>query len=249
VSNREPLSSLQKAILEVLKANPHGLDIDELRKLVQFKGNQYEFGRRIRGIYAHYAIQRYRDGRRFIYKYIGSRPEGSLDDAPISKTLRAKILHDYGERCQMCGKTVAEDHIKFHIDHKIPREWGGKTVAENLWPLCSECNEGKKNYFATFDAGLMARILSKKSVHVRIALLLKAKAGEWVDSDLLQFVANFGDFQEDWQRRLREVRESGLPIEHENRRVARRVKSFYRISADAEIPRALAERETRRRQS
>src|SRR5205814_1392075 len=106
-----------------------------------------------RGIYAHYIIKRFHTKGRFIYKYIGPRPEGSLDDAAISKTLRAKILHDYGERCQMCGRTVAEDHIKLHIDHKIPREWGGKTVAENLRPLCSKCNEGKKNYFATFDAG------------------------------------------------------------------------------------------------
>ncbi len=147
----------------------------------------------------------------------------------------------------MCGRTVAEDHVKLHIDHKIPRDWGGKTVAENLWPLCSTCNEGKKNYFATFDAALMKDLLRNKSPHMRMAVLLTTKSSEWIDSDLLQFVANFNDFQEDWQRRLRELKELGLEYENEKRRVGRRVKSFYRVKKGATIPAGISEKQKRMR--
>jgi HNH endonuclease len=236
VANPSHLTHLQQQILDALIAHPEGLDIFQLRELVGSTGPQEHFNRRLRGIYAHYIIERVRDGKRFIYKYVGPRPEGSLDDVAISNTLRAKILHIYGERCQMCGRTVVEDHVKLHIDHKIPREWGGKTVEENLWPLCTECNQGKKNYFATFDPELMTKVLHEDSVHLRIALLLKEKIGEWVDSDLLRFVANFKTYQEDWQKRLRELRYTGLEIEHRNRKVGRRVKSYYRITNWVELP-------------
>lgn len=84
----------------------------------------------------------------------------------------------------MCGKTVKEDGIKLHIDHKIPRSWGGDTSPENLWAICSACNEGKRNYYATFSSELMEQILVHKGVHNRIAHLLKSKKGEWVDSEL-----------------------------------------------------------------
>jgi len=30
------------------------------------------------------------------------------------------------------------------VDHKIPREWGGETVSENLEAICEDCNAGKK---------------------------------------------------------------------------------------------------------
>src|SRR5207237_3368332 len=122
------------------KSAPAGLDIDQLRAVVSFSGTQQHFDKRIRETYPHFIIERTRQGRRTIYKFVGERPPGEWDYAVISKTLRAKILHRDGMRCQMCGRTVAEDGIKLHVDHKIPREWGGQTIEENLWTLDTACN-------------------------------------------------------------------------------------------------------------
>jgi len=237
---KEKLSKLQQGILAALKNAPAGLDIDQLRSVVTFTGTQQHFDRRLRGLDPFYIIERSRQGRRTIYKLIGDRPAGEWDYGVISKDLRAKIYQRDGRRCKMCGKTVAEDHVKLHIDHKIPREWGGETVEENLEALCSGCNEGKKNYFASFDADVMSEILENKNVHHRIAALLKVKMGEWIDSDLLEFVANFEDYQDDWQRRLRELRACGLEIEQRNRKEERRVHSYYRIERWVELPKNVA---------
>ncbi len=133
---------------------------------------------------------------------MGERPPGEWDYEKISKQVRAKILQRDGSSCQMCGRTPKEDPVKLHIDHKIPQSWGGKTEEENLWTLCSACNEGKKNYFTSFDPELMQEVLGYKSVHARIANLLRLQEKKWVDSDLLEFVANFDDYQTDWRKRF-----------------------------------------------
>ena len=230
------LSTLQKEIIEELKKSPDGLDIDQIRERVHFEGNQQHLDKRVRETYPFYILERSHVGRRFVYKYVGERPPGTWDYGVISKTLQAKIRDRDGRRCRMCGKTVDEDHIKTHVDHMIPREWGGETVEENLWTLCSSCNEGKKNYFASFDPELMERILHHKSPHRRIVSLLESKLGEWVDSDLIQFVANFQSYQEDWQKRLRDLRYTGLKIEQRSRKIEKRKKSFYRVMQMIELP-------------
>ena len=106
----------------------------------------------------------------------------------------------------MCGKTVAEDGVKLEADHKIPRSWGGETSEDNLWAICQQCNNGKRNFFSSFDPKLMSKLVATKSVYERIATMLKLNEGKPVPSWLLEFVANVNDFQEDWQKRLRELR-------------------------------------------
>jgi len=90
-------------------------------------------------------------------------------------------------------------------DHKKPREWGGTNDPENLWGICEKCNRGKKAYFSSLhaDPELMKRLLSHASVHVRIGELLKAVGiGNRTPSYLLAVVAD----QDDWHKRLRELR-------------------------------------------
>ncbi len=223
------LSGISLAILKLLQDHPGGLDINQIRQLGNIAGQQH-LDRRVRDLDPRYLIDRAHVGNRTVYRLIGERPEGDYDYGVISKALRARILTRDGRRCRMCGKTVDEDLIKLHIDHKIPREWGGQTAEYNLWSLCSSCNEGKRNHFASFDPALMSAVLGHTSVHRRIAEILHMKLGVWVDCDLIEFVANFDDYQTDWKKRLRELRYFGFEIESRNGKVGRRTLSFYRLN-------------------
>jgi hypothetical protein len=53
----------------------------------------------------------------------------------IPKNLKALVLKTMGSFCQWCG---SENKLEF--DHIIPVSKGGKTVFENLQPLCKTCN-------------------------------------------------------------------------------------------------------------
>ena len=110
----------------------------------------------------------------------------------------------------MCGRTVSEDGIKLQADHKVPHNWGGPTEIENLWAICALCNGGKRDFFASFDDTEMRKIVELESVHARLAEMLHVREGEPVPSWILDFVANVNDFQEDWHRRLRELRSVGI---------------------------------------
>jgi len=60
--------------------------------------------------------------------------------------LRFLIMKRDGFKCQICGRSPANDTgVVFHIDHIIPWDAGGETVFENLQTLCSVCNIGKSN--------------------------------------------------------------------------------------------------------
>lgn len=229
------LTRVEVGIYEALKAHPEGLDILQLRDLLTTPEDpQQHLDRRLRNLDPIYIIDRVRVGKRQVYRLVGKREEGEWDYAVIPKDLRARALKD--GRCGMCGRTVAEDGVKLHADHRIPRAWGGQTVAENLIALCSACNEGKRNYFASFDPVEMQDCINHESPHIRLALLLKRKAGEWVDSDFLEFVANFNDYQDDWQKRLRELRDLGLGIENRKLRTDSRILSQYRLTKWADLP-------------
>jgi hypothetical protein len=99
-------------------------------------------------------------------------------------------------------------------------------VPENLEALCEDCNSGKKAYFKSVDAEWMRDVMGCKSVHVRLGETLKAFKGAPVDAATLEFVAN----QDDWKKRLRELRYLGWEIGTFNRRISEaRVSSFYRL--------------------
>ena len=97
----------------------------------------------------------------------------------MNRHLRARVLRH--QRCEMCGKSPMEDGVRLHVDHKLPREWGGPTEEWNLQALCSDCNEGKKAYYATFDtvAPQVMTAIEHESVHMRIGEILKAFKDRW----------------------------------------------------------------------
>ena len=58
----------------------------------------------------------------------------------------------------------------------------------------------------------------------------------YVDCDLIEFVANFEDYQTDWRRRLRELRSIGFQIESKTKREGKRTVSYYRLTHWIELP-------------
>jgi hypothetical protein len=133
----------------------------------------------------------------------------------------------------MCGRTVSEDAIKLHIDHKVPREWGGPTIDENLWALCSECNEGKRNFFASIADDRVRHAMVHGSVHVRIGELLKAFRGQPVPKAYVQLVAyTHGDFE----KRLRELREIGWKYRAVKQKVAGRMQTHFILEKSEDWP-------------
>ncbi|CAN1547171.1 HNH nuclease [Caulobacteraceae bacterium] len=174
--------------------------------------DQMHLDRRLRSLRKYYHLPGKQIGGRFVYT-LGA-PKGSLTDSgTISGKLRAEALNIAKGRCQMCGKTVSGDNIKLQIDHKVPQAWGGLTVIENVWAICEACNNGKRDHFASYDADEMATLLEYESVHERIAHLLRMHIGEPVDSNVIEFIANATERQEDWQKRLRDLRYPVIGLE------------------------------------
>ena len=62
---------------------------------------------------------------------------------PLPPELRHKILVRDGYRCRECGKSRNETSLE--IDHIYPLSKGGPTIEDNLWVLCRECNQAKKD--------------------------------------------------------------------------------------------------------
>jgi len=83
-------------------------------------------------------------------------PVADID--PITKKLRYIILQRDRYRCTLCGVTSKQKDVRLHVDHIIPRDWGGPTKPWNLTTLCAKCNEGKRNLFSGFSPETLARI-------------------------------------------------------------------------------------------
>jgi len=69
----------------------------------------------------------------------------------IGKDVRAAVLQRYGATCQLCGRRAGDPdpynpnkRLSLHLDHKVSLNDGGTKHEDNLWPICSICNEGKK---------------------------------------------------------------------------------------------------------
>lgn len=165
----------------------------------------------------------------------------------ISQKVRFKVLQS--GRCKACGRTVAEDDIKLVVDHVLPQAWGGTDSETNLQPLCEECNAGKKDYYGDFDefAPLIRHAAAYDEPHRRIAMLFRAFQDKWIPSELLAAVASAKQYQEDWQKRARELRVLGIEYETRKRRQASgRVAVEWRLVRWAELPRVPLAAEIRR---
>ena len=203
-------------IVGVMKRFPDGVSGGQIRQELEKEGlepdDQTHLDRRKRELKKWFVIKKDTativvSGRKkkvILYSYAGVRRE-VVDEGQISLKERAEVIHSAHGRCQMCGKSVEQHGIALVVDHKKPRDWGGTNDRDNLWAICEECNAGKKAYFSSLhvDAELMKGVSSHDSVHVRIGELLKAVGvGKRTSSQLIDVVAD----QDDWQKRLRELR-------------------------------------------
>lgn len=220
--------SIHQRIVDVMKRFPEGITGGQIRQELEREGlrpeDQTHLDRRKRDlkkwftIYTESVPQTSGGKTRHVtlYKYVGERQDVS-DEGDINIRVKAEVRHAAHGRCQMCGKTIAEDGIKLVVDHKRPRAWGGTNDRSNLWAICEECNSGKKAFFTSLnvDPEMMKKVIAHESVHVRIGELLKAiGVDNRTPSSLLEVVAD----QDDWHKRLRELRYPVIGWEIETRR-------------------------------
>jgi hypothetical protein len=153
--------------------------------------DQSQIDRRVRELRRFFDILAEHHGSDYRYVLRGwspTRPTAAED--AISLRRRAEVLRP--GRCAQCGHTPLEDGVKLVVDHKIPQSWGGNNEPENLQPLCEDCNAGKRDYFASFEAHAdkIRAAISFDEPQKRIGELLRAFDGEWVRTDLLSIVAS-----------------------------------------------------------
>jgi 5-methylcytosine-specific restriction endonuclease McrA len=190
---------------------------------------QEQLDRRKRDLHPYFEIEKSGSGKNTKHRLVCLRDNPLTGRKGISLRTRAEVLR--AKRCAMCGRTPLEDEIKLVVDHRIPLDWGGTDDPTNLQPLCEECNAGKKAHFASFDdrGDAIRAAISYKEPHRRIGELLKALEGQDVRGDLVGMVASAGTFQEDWQKRLRELRTLDWVIKSSKRKEGNRHWAYYRL--------------------
>lgn len=209
-------SSIHLRIVEVMKRFPGGISGGQIRQELEKEGlrpeDQTHLDRRKRDLKKWFLIEkivgtqkvRGTDRKVVLYNYAGKK-KTVTDQGQVDQKLRAEVIRAAHGRCQMCGRTIERHGVALVVDHKKPRDWGGSNDRENLWAICEECNAGKKAFFSSLNVSpeILKQAMAHKSVHVRIGELLKAVGvGKRTPSSLLEVVAD----QDDWQKRLRELR-------------------------------------------
>ena len=208
--------AIHRRIIEVMKRFPDGISGGQIREELENEGlepgDQTHLDRRKRDLRKWFVITKEiatsvvngKKRRVTLYKFIGNRGE-IVDEGQINQKTRAEVIRSAHGRCQMCGRSIEKHGVALVVDHKKPREWGGTNELDNLWAICEDCNSGKKAYFSSLnvDSELMKSVMAHSSVHMRIGELLKAVGvGVRASSQLIDVVAD----QDDWQKRLRELR-------------------------------------------
>jgi 5-methylcytosine-specific restriction endonuclease McrA len=202
-------------------------------------GDQAHLDRRLRAMRKLFNVEKRRSaGERSPRYVLTGRLDAHLEPDPgISRRVRAEVLR-LG-RCAMCGRSPTHHGAVLVVDHKVPRDWGGHpTAIENLQPLCEDCNAGKKAYFASLDefGPAIAQAAAHEEVHRRLGELLLAVSPGEVRSDTLELVANLPEAQEDWHKRLRELREIGWNYKYRRQREDGRVRTYYRLTKHVPWP-------------
>jgi hypothetical protein len=141
--------------------------------------------------------------------------------------------------CAQCGKSPKKHGVVLEADLRVPAEWGGTTDPENLWPLCGDCSEGKRQFLETYSSysDQIRHAASFDEPQRRIGELLRALQGEWVASELIGIVASAKEFQTDYERRIRELRALGW--DYKARKAhgeGARVRVYYQLVRSAPWP-------------
>lgn len=221
------------------------LTMQEIRQRIGGRGSDEQLDRRKRDLHPHFTIRRTGSGKNTKYELVGRRDKPTGVRSGISERDRAAVLQ-LG-RCAMCGRTPMEDGVKLQVDHKIPLNWGGTNDPDNLQPLCEECNRGKKDLFSAID-DRVAKAINEEEPHKRIGEVLKAFEGEWLPSYVVGIVASAKQYQEDWQKRMRELRVLGWDYEHSRQKdkITGRVVTSYKLTKWEPWPEGLVRAEIRR---
>ncbi|NHC12663.1 HNH endonuclease [Motilibacter deserti] len=176
----------------------------------------------------------------------------ALDVQPISLRVRAQVLES--KRCSQCGRTPDDHGVVLSVERMLPISWGGSANIENLHALCEECAVGRWQYLETFAAHADAiRVaVTYDEPQRRIGELLRTVHPKWIRSDVLGVVASAKEYQEDWQRRLRDLRFLGWDYEvQKTGQEGVRVWSYYRLTKSApwpaNIPQAIKDEEALRK--
>jgi hypothetical protein len=141
--------------------------------------------------------------------------------------------------CAQCGKSPAKHGVVLEVDLRVPPEWGGTTDPENLWPLCEDCLEGKRQYLETYASysEQIRHAASFDEPQRRIGELLLALQDEWVPSELIGIVASAKEFQTDYERRIRELRALGWDYKsRKSHGEGARVRVYYQLVRSAPWP-------------
>jgi len=163
------------------------------------------------------------------------------EEGPVLSLRRRSQVLELGF-CALCGRSPTRHGVVLEPDLRVPPEWGGTTEPENLWPLCEECLEGRRQYLETYAS------YSEQIRHAagfdepqrRIGELLLALRDEWVPSELIGIVASAKEFQGDYERRLRDLRMLGWdykPSKRYNEGV--RVRVYYKLTRSAPWPESI----------
>ncbi|HLH64166.1 MAG TPA: HNH endonuclease signature motif containing protein [Solirubrobacteraceae bacterium] len=205
------LGSSQRAIYRLLYENrDRPMTMLEIRERLEAQlGPQEQLDRRRRDLNPYFVIERVRSGGETRYRLVGRKPIHESEDLGISERVRAQVLR-FG-RCEQCGRTPRDHGVVLQVDHKMPQRWGGGNEIENLQALCEECNRGKKDYYRTLDrwGPAIREAGAHQEVHRRLVTMLELVHPEDIRSDVLEMVAHQQQYQEDWHKRLRELRELG----------------------------------------
>ncbi|GAA1200223.1 HNH endonuclease [Pseudonocardia alaniniphila] len=209
-----------------------------------------QIDRRVRDLRTFFDVPAERIDGEYRYALRGWNPKRTgLVGAPITRRVRAEVLAP--GRCAQCGRTPLTHGIVLVVDHRVPQAWGGDNEIENLQPLCEDCNHGKKDFYSSHDAHAeeIKQAISHEEPHRRIGELLKAFRGAWVPGELIGIVASAVQYQEDWQKRLREIRTLGWVIRSEKRyNEGSRVRTYYRVESWEPWPTGSISAEIRRRE-
>jgi hypothetical protein len=66
-----------------------------------------------------------------------------MSKAHIPVELRRRIQKDAGHRCGYCRASERITATELEVDHIQPESAGGATARENLWLVCTRCNQFK----------------------------------------------------------------------------------------------------------
>lgn len=181
---------------------------DDLKKLVNNVGGWERSVRRLRDDGYEVIYDRSIKSYKLPYKEPVHEPK---DSRYISQKLQAMVLIRDNATCQMCGKTVKEDHIKLVMDHVVPLDWGGKTEMDNLQALCRVCNEGKKAFVKGENPKLMENITNASNTEERLRLYFDYYYNMPIGVDKLAVIAK----TREWTRQLRKLRQDySMDIEY-----------------------------------